>query len=422
MLPNRRHWCVVLAGAALLSSVLPGPSEAAISREPCLLKKDSTGEYFFECPVYRGEDEKPVTMATFHRPFKAKGEPLRLQDRAAAAGEAKNMHFHYYLSILGSIAPSDPIITDAGKDDTHDWPKDANRCTSAACSDGDKGCTDLKTAAAGGFQWDDRDGADCVRLTGTATEGADEKTNTYSGYSAYLVDEQDAAQGIMLHRSGGTKCGDKGPRKLNITLYCGTYPEEQGNFPSEDEFVYEDSVCTYEISMVTTFGCPDQCMSPSDIVGEKEAGLKTPVEVCNHRKDGGAHGICRTLNNGSPECACDDNFVGPGCTFACPGENTELGMCSNRGHCAYDSDVGKVGKAKCFCDSGFMGETCERNVPTNGDENDDVAPVSVILWVFTVILLVLLLVGWAYHRREMGEPFCCWGSGNGNSMAGFESV
>ena len=232
-----------------------------------------------------------------------------------------------------------------------------------------------KAAFAGAFQWDDRANVTnpCKRLTGTAAQGADLTANTYYGYSAYLIDEEDAAKGIMLHRGGGTDCGGEGERKLNITLECGTNPDEQSQEPSDEEYVFEDKTCTYEIIMKTSYGCPDQCKSPADVLGENEAGFQTATEVCNNKKDGGASGTCRTLNSGVPECACaetsaaaDSAFVGPGCTFACPGENSRLGLCSKRGHCAYDADVSSTGKAVCFCDSGFMGETCQRTDPTLG--------------------------------------------------------
>merc|ERR1711991_1117350 len=107
----------------------------------------------------------------------------------------------------------------------------------------------------------------------------------------------------MLHRGGGTVCGDKGPRKLNITLECGTNPNEQSREPTEEEYVFEDKTCTYEIVMKTSHGCPDQCKSPAEVVGAHEAGFDTPTEVCNNQLSGGAAGTCRTLNSGVPECA-----------------------------------------------------------------------------------------------------------------------
>ena len=422
----------VLGTAACL---LATPATAVISRSPCLLKKDAG--YYFACDVYRGEDATPVFVATFKRPFEIGASPLRLQDKKALGETGSGYtHFHYYVSVLGNVSPTDSTITDAGKDDTHSWPADPKRCTGAVCDPKDKGCTDPKTATAGAFQWDDRTinnntaGA-CVRLTGTATAGADLTTNTYYGYSAYLIDEQDAAKGIVLKRGGGSPCGSKGNRKLQVTLECGTEPEEQANEPDDEEYVFEDSTCTYEISMKTSYGCPDQCKSPADVLGPEEAGMPTPQEVCNHQAAGGAHGTCRTLISGAPECACaeaegatDSTFVGPGCTFACPGENSKLGLCSARGHCSFNAGASSTGKAACFCNSGFMGETCERDDPHAGKGTTEqvIAPVSPVPWIFNIIFAALLLAFWKYHRDEMGEPFCCCSRGGGNSMAGFEDV
>ena len=218
------------AVAALLALGAPLPALGVMSRAPCVLKQATPdadgngGGYYFACDVFRGEDPTPVTVATFKRPFKIGASPLRLQDVSASFGEQKNTHFHYYVSVLGDMSPTDRIITESGKDDTHSWPQDSARCSTAPCAKEDKGCTDPKTAFAGAFQWDDRANVTnpCKRLTGTAAQGADLTANTYYGYSAYLIDEEDAAKGIMLHRGGGTDCGGEGERKLNITLECGT--------------------------------------------------------------------------------------------------------------------------------------------------------------------------------------------------------
>ena len=429
---------VFLALGAACLLMLATPAMAVMSRTPCKLKKDAG--YHFACDVYRGEDATPVFTATFKRPFQIGATPLRLQDKKAY-GETGTAftHFHYYVSVLGDVSPTDPTITDGGKDDSHRWPAEAARCTGAKCADSDKGCTaDPTKAMAGAFQWDDRTFGNntkgqCVRLTGTATQGADLEANTYYGYSAYLIDEQDAAKGIVLKRGGGSKCGDKGERKLQITLECGTEPEEQSDEPGDEEYVFEDKTCLYEISMKTSYGCPDQCKSPADVLGPEEAGLPTPQEVCNHQASGGAYGTCRSLLNGVPECACaqaksegESHFVGPGCTFACPGENSKLGLCSARGHCAFnvDANVPGPGKAACYCNNGYMGETCERDDPHAGKGTSEqiVDDGSATPWILSMILGILLLGAWYHHRNEMGEPFCCCGQGNGNSMAGFEEV
>ena len=207
-------------------------------------------------------------------------------------------------------------------------------------------------------------------------------------------------------------------------------PDEQSQEPSDEEYVFEDKTCTYEIIMKTSYGCPDQCKSPADVLGENEVGFQTATEVCNNKKmaELQAHAGHSILGSQSVpalrRARRRTQHSLPWCTFACPGENSRLGLCSKRGHCAYDADVSSTGKAVCFCDSGFMGETCQRTDPTPGKGHTDIviAEASAVPWVLSAILGLLLLGAWFHHRNEMGEPFCCCGGGGGNSMAGFEEV
>lgn len=389
----------------LFSSVVL--TSASLSTEPCEVITNAKGSetaYSFKCRVESKQNDG-IMYATFSRPFElTTSSGIALSDTRPDVGQ----HFTYYFNPLGSLGAGSSILADKGCGKT---------------GDGGKNVWD-----AGAYQWDDRlKEKGCTRLTGEAKGGA--STNSFNGWSAFLLDKEDASMGIMLHMSGGDKCDNVGrPRKFNISLTCGTSVDVQSKDFLE-EFVSEDETCTYEIDLETTHGCPDECTAPFNVFKdgiEPGSGVAASKHVCNSK------GACRSLADGRPSCGCtkgdagttDPNYVGPGCSYACPNEFEK--PCNNQGHCGFEPDllVSKTyGKAKCFCNAGYEGEMCETKNDNGGGvtpENSTTAPASPLPWIFVLFASAGLGGVWFLHRKEHGEPFCC--CGNGGHGDGFGST
>ena len=186
--------------------------------------------------------------ATFSRPFELMAkEGIMLPDTRKDPTTGLASPFSYYFNPLGDLPAASAILKDKGCAETHG--------TDAAAKN---------TWSAGAYQWDSRLKATggCTRLTGAAEGGMTKYA--YNGWSAYLLDIEDATQGIMIHMSGGDACGPEGARKFNISLMCDTSALAESK-PYIEEAVSEDKTCTYEIDLETTHGCPDECKAPFNV-------------------------------------------------------------------------------------------------------------------------------------------------------------
>jgi hypothetical protein len=387
-----------ILAAAALSTVA-----AKVATEPCAVIKNKDGaatQYSFKCAV-ETKQKDGKNFAYFSRPFQlSTSSGISLPDLRVDPVDGSPSPFTYYFNPLGSLSPASTILKNRGCEAT--------------------GTKKQNSWAAGAYQWDSRlKAAGCTRLTGPATPNGATET-TYNGWTAYLLDVEDATQGLMLHMSGGDACGIEGPRKFNISLMCGTAKDVQAKDFLE-ESVMEDETCTYEIDLETTHGCPDECKAPFDVFKngkEPGTGLDASKHVCN------AKGSCRSLADGTPACACtagdagtlEPDWVGPGCAYDCP--NLFSKPCSNQGHCSYQPPnlLGKGEGSHCFCNTGYEGETCETKVES---KTIDTLTSSAAPWVILVFLGFIFAGAWWYHRKENEKPFCCCGSdGMGD---GFES-
>ena len=378
----------------LVSLVFITGTNARLSTQPCEIV-ETAGKFAFHCSVESTQfDGKKV--ATFSRPFDLMtSSGIQLPDERIDPETQKPFPFSYFFNPLGSLASSSSILKDKG-------------CESTG--------PDLKNKwDAGAYQWDSRlKEKGCTRLTGQAAGG--NTKYAYNGWQAFLLDVEDASRGIMLHMTGGDACGVAGPRKFNVSLMCDTSPVAQKRKFNE-ESVTEDQTCTYEIDLSTTHGCPDECSAPFDVFenGKEPGGTADATkDVCNSK------GSCRSRADGTPECACtagdafrnESSYVGPGCSFACPNEFSK--SCSNVGHCKYEPGFSdKVGKAKCFCDLGYIGDQCETKDTTSGSSSSVEPTSSAVPWILLLLLSAVFAGAWWYHRKQHEEPFCCCGNGNG---------
>jgi len=391
---------------SILITTLLSTVNAHLSPEPCEVIANPTGSataFSFSCNVETKQLNGKM-KATFSRPFELMAkEGIMLPDTRKDIISGAASPFSYYFNPLGDLPAASAILKDKGCAETHG--------TDAAAKN---------TWSAGAYQWDSRLKATggCTRLTGAAEGGMTKYA--YNGWSAYLLDIEDATQGIMIHMSGGDACGPEGARKFNISLMCDTSALAESK-PYIEEAVSEDKTCTYEIDLETTHGCPDECKAPFNVFenGKEPGGtLDASKNVCNTK------GSCRSLADGKPECACTDgdayndesDYVGPGCSFACP--NTNGVMCSNQGHCSFEAGlVGKNGRARCFCNTGYEGEECETNtrpIVPGQEPTSSAAP-----WILLLILSAIFAGAWWYHRKEHDEPFCCCGqNGFGEGFSG----
>ena len=376
---------------------------AHLSNQPCTVVQNSKGsetDFSFQCTV-TSDQKGGSQIATFSRPFQlSTTSGIMLPDTRVDPIDGSKSPFSYYFNPLGSLAPGASILKETGCD--------------AGTGDSNKNIW-----IAGAYQWDSRKKKEgCKRLTGEAKEGF--TTTTFNGWSAYLLDDEDASAGLMLHMSGGDACGIEGPRKFNISLMCGTDKYVQAKTFVE-ESVIEDQTCTYEIDLETTHGCPDECKAPFNVFAngkEPGTGAAASTEVCNSK------GACRSLADGTPACACtagdagsqEPDWVGPGCAYNCP--NIFDKPCSNNGHCAYDpGPIGKAGGSRCFCNTGFEGTICDAATPTGKTIYHHIA--SAAPWVILFGFGIAFSIAWWHHRKQKEQPFCCCGGGNGYGE-GFE--
>ncbi len=426
------------AAAAAAALLFAGPSPAlaqeAGSGVPCRVGTNPvTKKPRFECDVHHHLHGHSV--AYFSRPFELVNEKgYRLED---AYQGVLDKEIWYYLNPLGGLASSAPIFAESGDDGE---PADAVDCSKTyddLAAGGTSTAPNKWKAAA--YQYDvaakDNTGKGCHRLT-----GAVDPNHPAGGFTAYLMDSEDSSKGIVLHMGGGDLCGQMGPRKLNITLACSTDKEEQSK-TIVGESMWEDTTCTYEIWTWTTHGCPDGCMSPKDAyTTEKNPEGKTPgtgnpgsTHVCNADPvTSETIGRCRMRNDGKASCGCVDvedaagetRHVGPGCAFVCPSFEGQDEPCSGHGHCEYDRPADEsLGRARCFCHSGWQGEECETASGTDsgsegGGGGGGGGGGAALPWILATLLGLGFAGGWYYHRKEMGEPFCCCGGDGGFSAGG----
>jgi len=229
---------------SILITTLLSTVNAHLSPEPCEVIANPTGSataFSFSCNVETKQLNGKM-KATFSRPFELMAkEGIMLPDTRKDIISGAASPFSYYFNPLGDLPAASAILKDKGCAETHG-----------------------NTWSAGAYQWDSRLKAagGCTRLTGAAEGGMTKYA--YNGWSAYLLDIEDATQGIMIHMSGGDACGTEGARKFNISLMCDTSALAESK-PYIEEAVSEDQTCTYEIDLETTHGCPDECKAPFNV-------------------------------------------------------------------------------------------------------------------------------------------------------------
>lgn len=398
---------------ALLLLTASASANAHRVTTPCDVVTTTPGAPYFKCGVKTKSTQTtaPTVFATFSRPFElTTSAGWRLPDtRTSANGTASS--FTYYVNPLGALVPTIDFLKGKGCEGT--------------------GKDKKNTWNAGAYQLDSRvtDGTGCTRLTGDAAPAVKTTQTTYNGWSAFLLDDEDSSQGIMLKMTGGDQCGPPSStaRSFDISLMCDTAADAQGKSFVE-ESVSEDQTCNYNIRVETSHGCPNECQAPVTVYpnGKKPGTTDTASSnVCNSK------GACRTLADGRASCACtagdagtlDSDWVGPGCSFECPLLSSK--PCSDAGHCAYEPGLlHKMGSAHCFCNAGFEGMKCETTMPPakpgTGAPGTLLHPTvsSAAPWVILLVLVFIFCGAWWYHRKEREEPFCCFG--NSGMGEGFE--
>lgn len=222
-------------------------------------------------------------------------------------------------------------------------------------------------------------------------------------YIFELQDSQDPARGVQVGPfSGGTKCGDK-DRKVLFKFTCNAVLAEKGyKFPKLSEAPTEDNTCEYVIEATSQYFCPDAC---TGFCGVKTNGVFDSTGDC----------VTSTVEAGGARCACVPEYVGPGCAHKCPAPaDNPNEVCSGTafGHCEYDPEIEK---AKCFCSAGYQGDFCL--IATSGLKTPSASPqggmsvAGAIGFILFGIAIVGIIIVWGYHRQQVGEPFCCCGSG-----------
>ena len=198
-----------------------------------------------------------------------------------------------------------------------------------------------------------------------------------------------SAKGIYYTIRGGDDChnsyngyyGADESRSFSVLINCDT--DAENDDPAYEE-VDESITCKYSFEIFSKYGCPRTCP------------ISTDGYVCN-----GVHGNCVTDDdNKMPKCMCDEDegWFGPSCENRCPGAasiSLDGKECSGNGHCFFDHTAIE---ARCFCNTGFGGKLCEKERATDGSCS------SGALWVIIVVLLVLFLAFYVYHRRAIEAP------------------
>jgi len=196
------------------------------------------------------------------------------------------------------------------------------------------------------------------------------------------VAQLDPSKGLALVYSGGDPCGTVANRSLTLFVRC----EDDDTPVPEHEPVEESQMeqCHYSINIPSIHGCPVECHSQN---------------AFGHRICSG-HGNCAyDWDAEKAGCACDEGFYGEQCMDTC------TGGCGAHGHCNYNKDTKR---AQCFCNNGWEGAACAATTEKSSGGHGAYA----FAWALVVILAVLLMGLYAYHRSQLKLTFlpaCCGG-------------
>jgi len=149
-----------------------------------------------------------------------------------------------------------------------------------------------------------------------------------------LISKDNPTAGVILEYDGGDTCtvangheSIEKPRKLRLYFEC-DQGDTAGNIPDEEQ-IREREVCTYDIHISSSYGCPANC----------------------------------PISHGS--------------------------ICNGRGYCKWDRSITT---ARCFCDEGYTGNSCATRIKASSSLTAAGVSLIIISIFFVIVLAVLYFV------------------------------